>query len=348
MRCFFIKAKIEGGYDHKRQTLADIVPLEAPFTLFISPTHKCNFRCFYCTHSQSVEEKRAMGFQAVDLSGDLLKNLVKQASEFQGKLKRVVFTGLGEPLMNPALPDMIHMFSKAGTAGSYEIITNAYLLTPQMTDRLLEAGLTYLRVSIQGVNERQYKNTAGVEVDYERLVSQLSYFYEHKGKCQVYIKTMDSSLEQESDKESFYKTFAPICDKVYIEHLVKAQPKMTGRYEKRVNSEYTFFNEPSEYREVCPYMFYVLQADSIGNVFPCPPLGFSEDFSLGNVLDHTLYDMWHGEKLRGLRLLHLNHGRGKHPVCGKCENYLCFTPSEDNLDSNIEAIKKRMEAGENV
>lgn len=176
-------AKVEGGYDHQRQILADIVPLPAPFTLFISPTHRCNFRCGYCTHSKSAEEKAASGFRTVDMDPELARSLAGQAAAFQGQIRRVVFTGLGEPLMNPALPDMIQMFREAGAARGYEVITNAYLLTPELTDRLLAAGLTYLRVSLQGVSAGQYEKTAGVRIDYARLVEQLRYFYAHKGKC---------------------------------------------------------------------------------------------------------------------------------------------------------------------
>ncbi len=339
-----MQAKIEGGYDHQRQILADIVPLPAPFTLFISPTHKCNFRCFYCTHSKTAEEKASCEFQAVDLPPELVRSLAGQAGAFGGQIRRVVFTGLGEPLVNRTLPDMIRMFAEAGTAKGYEVITNAYLLTPEMSDRLLDAGLTYLRVSIQGVNAEQYRKTTGVHIDYDRLVEQLRYFYEHKGCCQLYIKIMDASLENESDRELFFETFSPICDKIYVEHLVKAQPSMMEKYGDHVTSELTFFQEPSEYRAVCPYLFYVLQVDSLGRVFPCPPLGFTDKFSLGNAAEHTLYEIWHGQKLRDLRMQHLNHARHSHAVCGRCENYLCFTPKEDNLDQHMEEIRKRLEA----
>lgn len=252
-------ARIEGGYDHQRQILADIVPLPAPFTLFISPTHRCNFRCYYCTHSKSDEEKAASGFQMTDLAPELVEALAGQAAAFNGQIRRIVFTGLGEPLMNRTLPDMIRKFAQAKTAGGYEVITNAYLLTPDMTDRLLEAGLTYLRVSIQGVNREQYEKGAGVAIDYDRLVRQLRYFYEHKGDCRLYIKTMDASLADGKEQEEFLETFSPICDKIYVEHLVRAQPSMMEQYGEHVSSELTFFREPSEYRAVCPYLFYVQQ-----------------------------------------------------------------------------------------
>ncbi len=336
-------ATFEGGYEHKRQILSEIVPLQAPFTLFISPTHRCNFKCYYCTHSKNAEEKEHSGFQVVDISEDLIDRLLSQVQFFEGKIKRIVFTGLGEPLMNKHLPDIIRRFSDIHAAEGYELITNAYLLTPEMTDRLLDAGLTYLRVSIQGINEDQYYRTTGIHIDYEKLVSQLRYFYEHKGNCKLYIKTMDASLDDETDQEIFIKQFSEMCDKIYVEHLVRAQPSMIKKYGSHVSSEKTFYGDISEYRAVCPYLFYILQVDSVGNVFPCPPLGFTEAFSLGNVMQTTLGEIWNGKRLYELQMQHLKGNRHDHPICGGCENYLCFTPKEDNLDNATDEIRKRLQ-----
>lgn len=339
-----MNAKIEGGYDHHRQILSEMVPLEAPFSLFISPTQRCNFKCAYCTHSMSSQDKQAIGFEAKDLPPDLLSLIVEQAHTFHGEIKRIVFTGLGEPLMNPELPSIIQSLASSHTAGGYEIITNAYLLTPEKTDQLLSAGLTYLRVSIQGMTSQKYKQVTGVSIDYSRLIHNLEYFYQRKGDCKVYIKIIDSGLEHPCDEEQFYKTFGALCDKIYIEHLVKAQPGMIDRYSEDVTSHLTFFREKAEYRMVCPYIFYVLQIDCNGNVFPCPPLGFQKDFAVGNIYKESLWDIWHGKKLYDLRIQHLNRMRSENPICGSCENYLCFTPPEDNLDPKRLEVMKRVEA----
>lgn len=338
-----MKAKIEPGYDDKRQKLADIVPLEAPFTLFISPTQTCNFKCFYCTQGLSKEEKQKLNFKQVHMSDWLFKQVLWQAQEFQGKIKRVVFTGLGEPLANPQIVDMVKGLSDEKVAGGYEIITNGYLLSHDMTDKLLAAGLTFLRVSIQGLTSKQYKKITGVAIDYERLLDNLRYFYERKGNCKLYIKIMDECLEKDETKENFYEIFGDICDKIYIEHLVNAQPSMNGNYGVQLNDGMTFYGDKSEEREVCPYMFYSLQVDAVGNTFPCPPLGLPEEFSLANISDTSLKEIWHSEKLYELYYLQLSRRKKEIPVCFYCENYKCFTPKEDNLDNDREAIIKRLE-----
>lgn len=338
-----MKAKVEPGYDGQRQKLADIVPLEAPFTMFIASTHTCNFKCFYCTQNLSREEKEKINFKQIHMSDELFAKVLEQAKEFGGKIKRVVFTGLGEPLANPKIADMIEKLSDAKIAGGYEIITNGYLLTHEMTDKLLTAGLTFLRVSIQGLTAKRYQETAGVLIDYERLVDNIRYFYEKKGNCKLYVKIMDECFDEGETKEDFYKIFGDICDKIYIEHLVNAQPSMDGNYGEQLNDGMTFYGDRSEEREVCPYMFYSLQIDAVGNTFPCPPLGLPEDFSLGNVSDTTLKKIWTSEKLYQLYRLQLTGRKKDIPVCSHCENYKCFTPKEDNLDHDKETILKRLE-----
>lgn len=341
-----MKAKIEPGYDSKRQKLAEIVPLDAPFTMFLASTQTCNFKCFYCTQSLSREEKNKINFKEVHMSDAVFQQVLKQTEEFQGKIKRIVFTGLGEPLANRKISDMIAELSNARIAEGYEIITNGYLLTHEMTDRLLAAGLTFLRVSIQGLTEKRYQETTGIAIDYHRLVDNIRYFYEKKGNCRLYVKIMDECFDVGETKEDFYKIFGDICDKIYVEHLVNAQPSMEGNYGEQLNDEMTFYGDKSEKREVCPYMFYSLQIDAVGNTFPCPPLGLPEGFSLGNVSDITLKEIWNSDKLYQLYRQQLTGNREKIPVCARCENYKCFTPEEDSLDHAKEIILKRLEERE--
>jgi MoaA/NifB/PqqE/SkfB family radical SAM enzyme len=337
-----MQAKILPGYDPKRKKLAEIIPLPAPFTLFITPAQLCNFRCFYCTQHKSRGEKNRIGFASQLLDYDVFLKIAGQAAEFPERCKRVLLTGLGEPLINPRIPDMVATLRRLDVAEKCEIFTNAYLLTHEMSDHLLAAGLTRLRISIQGLSAEKYKEVCGVDIDFDRLLDNIRYFYEHKGDCTVYIKIIDAGLNDKNDEEKFYTLFGDMCDEIYVEHLVKAQPSMGNS--DRADNFLTFYGEKSQYRDVCPYMFYTLQTDALGNVFPCPPLGLPLSFALSNIKDTTLLEIWNGEKLRDLRINHLRKNRVIVPVCRTCEHYMCFTPEEDNLDNDtwtlIEKIRR--------
>lgn len=59
------------------------------------------------------------------------------------------FIGNGEPLINPKTPDMVKIAVDNNLADRYELTTNGSLLTHEISDRLLEAGLTRLLISIK-------------------------------------------------------------------------------------------------------------------------------------------------------------------------------------------------------
>ena len=61
---------------------------------------------------------------------------------------------MGEPLLNKNLPRMIEYLNKNEIADCYEIITNASMLTHDLSKKLIDAGLSRLCVSIQTVKAR--------------------------------------------------------------------------------------------------------------------------------------------------------------------------------------------------
>lgn len=340
-----MKAKVKGGYDHKRQILADIAPLDAPFTIFLAATQKCNFKCTYCTHGQ--KGKDGIHIHMTHLEDVLFEKIVAQLQELHG-IKRVLFTGLGEPLANPKLPDMVRKLKDAKVAERVEIVSNGSLLTPEISDQLIDAGLDLMRISLQGLSAKKYEEIAGIKLDFHKFFENLRYFNEHKGDCGLYIKIMDACLDDPSDEQKFYDMFGDICDQMFVESIVKTQPQMIDYYNKSVNTIHTQYGETAHIRKACPLLFYLLQIDADGNVFPCSPLGLPASFSLGNVRDTTLHDMWFGEKLYNLQMQHLRGNRSTHAVCGSCENYLCFTPEEDNLDLAAKEICKRLETRSHI
>ena len=47
-----MKAKITPAVDHtNRHRLVDVLPLPAPYTIYIEPTRACNLKCFFCMHA---------------------------------------------------------------------------------------------------------------------------------------------------------------------------------------------------------------------------------------------------------------------------------------------------------
>ena len=138
------------GYND-RVVLSKAIPLSTPFTLNIFPLNACNFRCNYCAQSLDKAKLKAIyGFRCADImSIDTLGKIIDQAKKFDHTFKLVSFMGHGEPLLHPLLPEMIDRVYKSGIADRIEIITNASKLTPSLSDAIINAKLTNLRISLQ-------------------------------------------------------------------------------------------------------------------------------------------------------------------------------------------------------
>jgi radical SAM protein with 4Fe4S-binding SPASM domain len=338
-----VKAKIKPGYDKNRVSLADHVPLDTPFSIAIASSQKCNFRCSYCSQSLSAEEKARRGYNNVLMEWETFLHIIDQLKKFDQPIRRIAFTGLGEPLVNRRTPDMVKILQQEHLASvQVDLYTNGYSLDEEMAHRLADANLTRLRISLQGLNDEQYKKVCGVEVNFKRLRDKIAYFYEHRGNTILYVKIMDAQLEAGQEKE-FFDMFGDICDEIFIEHLALAQPAM-GNYEGHTDNARTMFGEIARERAVCHFPFFYLQIDAEGNVFPCPPLGLPRSFSFGSAGKTPLKEIWTGKLRHALLTSMLKGERKKLEMCDGCQNFKCFTDESDNLDEKKEEILRRMEA----
>lgn len=320
-----------------RVRLADVVPLSTPFTLNIFPSNICNFKCCYCAQSLGSEVlQREYDLPPRNMPLEVMELVVRQAAEFPKPFKLVSFMGHGEPLCNQELPEMIRMVKAAGITERVDIITNASLLTPEYSDRLLEAGLDVLRVSLQGVSSDAYWETSRVKLDFEEFCQNLAYFYRRRGNCRLYVKVVDAALGQ-GEEDLFFERFASITDRMFIDRI---KPVYSGvEYtENQRNLSVDRYGNVHDKRVVCPQPFYMLSVWANGDVAPCDAL--YKACPLGNVRESTLRTMWESERKREFCRLHLRGLRESDPACVKCCAPDDVQHEEDVLDySRAELLK---------
>ena len=333
-------AEIKPNYDTKRKKLAEVIPLAAPFTVYIEQTKYCNFKCFYCIHSTRDEadgEFRALGHRMQHMDEVFFEKIIRELKEFpQDGIKRIVFSGLGEPLMNPRLPDYVRMTVEAGIAGRVEVITNGLLLTPEKSRALVAAGITNINISVQGLDAAGYEKTCGIRIDFERYLENLKYLYEHKGNVQIYIKAIDATLGTKENEEKFFEIFSPFADRIYIEHLVVMQQQMDGLREI-VDGTKNFYGEELDVnRKVCAQSFYFMQIGCEGDIFPCPVPGLGKNLSMGNAKEHTLTEIWN--RRRGFLRKMLKKEKDQIPDCATCTCFNAINNPMEQLDDDAERL----------
>ena len=207
-----------------------------------------------------------------------------------------------------------------------------------MSDALIDAGLTTLCVSIEGLSTEDYQENTKIAFSFDQLVNNLQYFYDHRRNTKVYIKIIDYMLRGDKAREQrFHKVFDPISDVATIEHLTPTIAEIDYKeFSGAIDFSLTQDGESRQNIKVCPQPFYMLQLNPDGYFTACCSMRYP---LVIDGTDKTLPDVWNGEELTQLRLS-LLQGE-KNEVCRHCTLYQYGTYPEDVLDGHaIDLIKK--------
>ena len=140
-----------------------VVSAKHPILVHIIPMRRCNLDCGYCNEYDDVS--KPVPLEEMKTRLDLLAKMGTSMITISG----------GEPLMHPDLDEVIrHIRRRRMYAG---MITNGFLLSKERIQRLNEAGLEYLQISIDNVvpDEISRKSLKTLDVRLEWL-SQFAIF----------------------------------------------------------------------------------------------------------------------------------------------------------------------------
>jgi radical SAM protein with 4Fe4S-binding SPASM domain len=135
--------------------------LYAPFLVVWDFTHKCNLNCKHCySNSGNVQEEELTTSQALAVV-DQLANAGVTALAFSG----------GEPLTRK---DFFEIARHAADCGLYvSVASNGTLLTKENVQKLKQAKVNYLDVSIDGATAKTHDDFRGVPGTFDKAVAGL-------------------------------------------------------------------------------------------------------------------------------------------------------------------------------
>ena len=321
----------------KRKVLGEELPLDTPFLIQIFPVYGCNFKCKYCLHALPKSQHDRIS-EDVYMDINVFKDYVDQMKLFKRKIKMLRFAGIGEPLLHKNIVEMVDYAKKKDVAESLDIVTNGTLLSKEMSDGLIAAGLDRLRISIQGTSEKKYRDICNADINLEQFLSNIKYFYERKKNTTMYIKIIDCALEGESDEQYFYDIFGDICDEIAVEHMT---PTVKG-------IDYSELNKSEKYSQtqnggnlietcICPQPFYMIQINPDGIIVPCCSTKYP--IRLNESLKNSLEKIWNGKELNAFRKKMLDGVCSLENPCNVCELYKYGLFKEDILDNYVEKLK---------
>src|ERR1700681_4615644 len=108
-----------------------------PIMAHIIPIRRCNLSCSYCNEYDDV---------SAPVPTDVVISRINKLADLGTSI--ITLSG-GEPLLHPDLDDIIAAMRRRRVMAG--MITNGYLLVPERGERLNQAGLDHLQISIDNV-----------------------------------------------------------------------------------------------------------------------------------------------------------------------------------------------------
>lgn len=118
-----------------------------PAFIRLEPSAHCNLRCCWAQRQPKHPALRPRGHAEPDLA----RRIVDQIGD---RLYQVILCHWGEPLLNSRLPELVRIFHEAGIYTTFD--TNMTLMTPELAEALVKAGLDRVSASIDGLTQESY------------------------------------------------------------------------------------------------------------------------------------------------------------------------------------------------
>lgn len=305
-----------------------------PTHLSIFVTSRCNFRCDMCpTLSRKIPKDYVhRHHEAPDMSLDLLRLVL---ARYPNAI-RVMLIGVGEPLLNPHLFDLVAECVKRRMV--VDTVSNGFALDAHIAE-ILHSGLDRLVVSVNGHTAQEFHRVTGMpETCHSKILRNVEALVSARGHKKVqpgievsfivdrvnhgHMLEMIGIGEQLGvDRVAFYNYlpspypgFTPEERCLYADDAA-VQEGFARVISRKFRCDVTWpllLGRPEQGCRVCRWPFSLLQVDGDGNVGGCPVMLLNMHEN-GKV---NAGDRWNNEYFRDLRRRHLG---GKVPwPCEYC------------------------------
>lgn len=280
------------------------VPLHVDFELSTS----CNYRCPMCPFGMP-KESRPPSFDAVKgrFPIDLFRRVIDEG--VPRGLCAVDLSYFNEPLLRRDLMDFVDYATDHGVL-DIMFSTNGELLSPPLTERLLDSGLTRFMVSLDAHSEETFREIR-VGGDYHKVVGNLEHFLRRKReRGQVLPVTRVSFVRtklNEHEVEAFLEYWRPLVDYVCVQELLELDG-MSSLTPTTIRTNLDFR---------CHMPWHRLTIRANGDALPCCTI-YGQELVMGNVARQPLEEIWTSPAMRQLRLLHREGRYAENPICRVC------------------------------
>jgi len=302
-----------------------------PRSLYLETTNRCDSKCQTCIRT----------FRSLEPPADLTLEQVKAITEQFSVLERVVLHGIGEPLLNREIFEIVaYLKTRAATV---LFNSDAISLTATRALRLIQSGLDEYRVSLDAATRQTYRRLRGVD-QFDRVVANVRQLVQlERGRSRSAPRVslwFTASRANLDELLAFVRLAADLgVDEVYVQRLVfnglglaTAENALHGRLQRQEQEVLDQAQELARGLGValrasglttplaslkgemssprpwagCQRPWTLSYVTANGNVLPCCISPWvARDYQaliLGNALAEPFADIWNGERYRRFRI----------------------------------------------
>lgn len=315
-----LRSVIQHGTPHK---WANLVRAEAerllhrvdvkssPYLLILDPCNYCNLRCPLCpTGMENLGRTQSM------LSLECFKRYFDPHAP---NLFEVYLHNWGESLMNPQLFDMVEHAQRANVGTN--LSSNLVIAQPNHLDAMIDSGLEYLVVSLDGVDQASYEPYR-VRGDFDRVVenmSQLLHRRRVRGRKTPVVEWQYIVMKHNEHRVAEAQAMADKLGVDLIRFIPVGLPyedrsrwaqmaqdwyptSMQGMAQGQAGQEQQFGQ--GSRKEPCFYLYRSMVVNADGGVSPCCVVSRQDrDFAQLDEGFDAVQPVWNNERFRSARSL---------------------------------------------
>jgi radical SAM protein with 4Fe4S-binding SPASM domain len=310
----FVRRYVAGYFEHGR-----FAPSPSP-KLSIETTNICNAKCVFCANPLMQRRKEPLAWEKFTKAVDEFAAMGGTDIDFN--------VTIGDPLLDPKLLERARYVRRYPQFSGLGFVTTLQWLHRFDLDEFLDAGFTWLGVSITLSGRETYQAFFGVD-KYDQTLLNLRNLIDasdRRGRpisIGLAIKPTDEPVQNVIDHPDF-KLINSLVDQD-LETDVRAQGFYVDDWIGAVTLPPYLKKRPLYPRAFrpCRLLYSGLMLYSNGKVGACACRDFeaSSELILGNVQQESIESMWKGDKLASLRRDW--HLRNNVPdICKSCRHYL--------------------------
>ena len=293
-----------------------------PYIIIVDPLNVCNLRCPLCpTGTGDLERKQER------MHWDVFTKTIDEMAPYAYEIN---LHNWGESLLHPRIFDMIRYINKKNIATNMS--TNFNLVKDEKIDQIIESGLEYLILSIDGATQESYKKYR-VRGNIDRVLSNVEKLIKRRrqlGSSTPYIEwqfiVFKHNVHEVDEARELSKKMGIDRFRVIPPGLpftakdpdsLKQEWFVPDLDEKgNVNENAASYRD--EMTASCFYLYRSMTINPDGGVAPCCVVyGKNNDF--GDMKTQGFKDIWNNSKFRSARNLMRKGGQAtEHTVCDGC------------------------------